>query len=49
MSPYHNSYEGDLFLLKMKETGTIDSAMFSLSIGMGDAQSKITFGGYDTK
>ena len=32
----------------MVETGTIDKAIFSISIGMKDAQSKITFGGYDT-
>jgi len=48
MSPYHQVLGGDLFLVKMKETGTIDAAMFSLSIGMGTVQSKITFGGYDT-
>lgn len=33
----------------MKETGTIDKAIFSMSIGMKDVQSKMTFGGYDTK
>ena len=49
LSHYHNNNQGDLFLLKMKETGTIDSAMFSLSISMGNVQSKITFGGYDTE
>lgn len=48
MSPYHQVLGGDLFLVKMKETGTIDAAMFSLSIGMGNVQSKITFGGYNT-
>ena len=31
----------------MKEVGAIDQAVFSLSIGMADVQSKITFGGYD--
>jgi len=31
----------------MKEVGAIDESVFSLSIGMGDVQSKITFGGYD--
>lgn len=31
----------------MKKTGAIDEAIFSMSIGMGDIQSKITFGGYD--
>tara|TARA_B110000285_G_C14595190_1_gene368155 strand:+ start:201 stop:377 length:177 start_codon:yes stop_codon:yes gene_type:complete len=32
----------------MVETGTIDKPIFSLSIGMGSVQSKMTFGGYDT-
>jgi hypothetical protein len=33
----------------MVETGTIDKAIFSMSIGMGSVQSKMTFGGYDTE
>lgn len=48
MSPNHFEEESDLFIEKMKETGAIDEALFSLSIGMNDQQSKITFGGYDT-
>ena len=47
MSPTHFDFESDLFIQKMKEAGAIDQAVFSLSIGMGDVQSKITFGGYD--
>jgi hypothetical protein len=31
----------------MVETGTIDKAIFSISIGMEEVQSKMTFGGYD--
>jgi hypothetical protein len=33
----------------MKESGAIDKAMFSLLIGTGEQQSKITFGGYDNE
>lgn len=47
MSPNHFEEESDLFIQKMKQTGAIDEAVFSLSIGMNDQQSKITFGGYD--
>lgn len=47
MSPNHFDWESDLFISKMKDVGAIDQAVFSLSIGMGDVQSKITFGGYD--
>lgn len=47
MSPNHFDKESDLFIEKMKQAGAIDHAVFSLSIGMGDVQSKITFGGYD--
>lgn len=39
--------DGDLFIMKMKKIGAIDKAIFSMSIGMGDVMSKITFGGYD--
>jgi len=48
MSPFHQMFGGDLFMVKMKEAGAIDAAIFSLSIGMGNVQSKITFGGYNT-
>lgn len=48
LSPYKFDPASDLFIAKMKEEGAIDTAMFSLSIGMDDRQSKITFGGYDT-
>lgn len=47
MSPRHFETDSDLFIEKMKKTGAIDQAVFSMSIGMGDSQSKITFGGYD--
>ena len=47
MSPRHYETKSDLFIEKMKKTGAIDQAVFSMSIGMGDVQSKITFGGYD--
>jgi hypothetical protein len=36
MSPNHFEEDSDLFIEKMKETGAIDLAIFSLSIGMGD-------------
>jgi len=47
LSPTQWDNDGDLFLTKMVETGTIDKAIFSISIGMNDVQSKMTFGGYD--
>ena len=47
LSPYKFDPASDLFIEKMKAEGAIDSAVFSLSIGMGEKQSKITFGGYD--
>jgi hypothetical protein len=47
LSPYQARDGSDLFVLKMKDSGAIDEAVFSLSIGMKDVQSKITFGGYD--
>jgi len=36
MSPNHFDSESDLFIEKMKTSGAIDHAMFSLSIGMKD-------------
>lgn len=47
LSPNHFENAADLFIQKMKKTGAIDEAIFSMSIGMGDIQSKITFGGYN--
>jgi len=47
MSPNPFDEESDLFIVNMKESGIIDHAIFSLSIGMRGSQSKITFGGYD--
>lgn len=47
LSPNHYENAADLFIEKMKKTGAIDEAIFSMSIGMGDIQSKITFGGYN--
>ena len=49
LSPNHFDKESDLFIMKMKETGAIEAAIFSLSIGFGNIQSMITFGGYDYK
>ncbi len=49
MSPHHFDKESDLFVDKMKKNGAIDHAVFSLSIGMNDVQSKITFGDFDVK
>jgi len=47
MSPNHFDKESDLFIEKMKQAGAVDHAIFSLSIGMKNNQSIITFGGYD--
>ena len=49
--PMKNSHrtnnDGDLFMDKMKQVGVIDNAIFSLSIGRDNYESKMTFGGYD--
>ena len=47
LSPNHFDKESDLFIMKMKQVGAIDAAIFSLAIGLEDVQSRITFGGYD--
>jgi len=47
LSPRHFEANSDLFIEKMKKTGAISKAIFSMSIGFGDKQSRITFGGYD--
>ena len=49
MSPVHGIKRGDLFIEKLKETGAIDEAVFSLMLNLEDNASKITFGGYDLK
>ena len=36
LSPNHFENAADLFIEKMKKTGAIDEAIFSMSIGMGD-------------
>ena len=38
---------GDLFILKMKETGVIDHAIFSMYINLEDETSVMSLGGYD--
>jgi len=38
---------GDLFIEKMKETGVIDNAMFSMFFDFSNSKSKISLGGYD--
>jgi len=48
LSPRHYEKDADLFVDKMKEGGAISDAVFSMSIAPGYAQSKITFGGYDS-
>lgn len=47
LSPRKFHPDADLFILKMKESGSIDEAVFSMSIAPGWQQSKMTFGGYD--
>ena len=47
MSPNPFDEESDLFIVNMKESGIVDDAIFSLSIGMKGSQCRITFGGYN--
>jgi len=47
LSPNHFDKECDLFIDKMKRSGAIQHAIFSLSIGAKSISSMITFGGYD--
>lgn len=47
LSPKIDDTTNDLFILKLKETGTIERAVFSLMIELTHDSSKMTFGGYD--
>lgn len=47
MSPNHFEKQGDLFIEKMRDSGVIDQAVFSLYIDLQNDNSKISFGGYD--
>jgi hypothetical protein len=46
MSPIANEKLGSLYIHKLKESGAIDEAVFSIYINLKDKTSKITFGGY---
>ena len=49
MAPAIDEYSEacQLFVLKLKEVGAIDNAMFSIFLDLENDNSKITFGGYD--
>ena len=47
LSPLDKGSMGDLFLLKMRDSGVINRAIFSLMIELKNNQSKMTFGGVD--
>lgn len=47
MSPKETDQYGDLFILKMKETGVIDHAIFSMYINLQEDSSVMSLGGYD--
>ena len=47
LSPNSDETTNDLFILKMKESGVIEKAVFSLMIELTDDKSKMTFGGID--
>ena len=46
MSSKHFDDDADMFIFKLKSEGIIDEAVFSLLIGTGDRQSKMTLGGF---
>jgi hypothetical protein len=46
MSSRHFDTDSDLFIMKMKSEGVINQAVFSMLIGTGNKQSKMTLGGY---
>jgi len=47
LSPRAEERANDLFIMKMKSSGVIDKAIFSLMIEFHDSKSKMTFGGID--
>ena len=47
LSPMSTGTMGDLFILKMKKSGVIDKALFSIMIELVHDKSKMTFGGVD--
>lgn len=48
LSPYQKEATADSFLVRMKDSGTIENKTFSFFVNLdGRAQSKMTFGGYD--
>ena len=47
MSPKETDDFGNLFISKMKESGVIDKAIFSLYINLEEDASMMQLGGYD--
>jgi hypothetical protein len=47
LSPNDAETVNDLFIVKMKEAGVIDKAIFSIMIELEANRSKMTFGGID--
>lgn len=47
LSPNDDETLNDLFIVKMKKSGVIEKAIFSLMIELDDNKSKMTFGGID--
>ena len=47
MSPTDANENGDLFIVKMRDSGVIEKAEFSLFINLEENNSSIQFGGYD--
>jgi hypothetical protein len=47
LSPSIKDSTNDLFVIKLKDSGIIDRAVFSLMIDLTHDSSKMTFGGYD--
>jgi len=47
LSPNSDDSVNDLFIIKMKESGVIEKAVFSLMIELDNNKSKMTFGGID--
>ena len=47
LSPNGNESMGDLFIIKMRDSGVIKKAIFSLMIELINNNSKMTFGGID--
>ena len=47
LSPLSTGTMGDLFIIKMRDSGVINKALFSIMIELVNNKSKMTFGGVD--